>query len=637
MLQVIPQHCVKSFSRATDWCLSVQLALVLALLIAVPATAGSLVERSEVANPTEIWSAWGGQAQFRFAPMVLRDMRLEVATPDQVIRGALSYQADPIQMNIANLGSLAFHAPFGHFAGFVDGQLTINQPMSMSLAGGREVSWQSMVISPRQTERFPGLQIHDGNGNLLFTTGSIHVYVDQIADQLTMERMDVFLADELAARLGEPRFAGAVIAELAMGVQLNIPDGAETQVRGGTCADRPKWPTEGFIADVGLIGMGIVRDQGTIAVDDQTFEIVTPSSALRNLQDLDGADIPWHEKFTGNFPPHNNDQHPYLIWNMYRVDSVGKLEQIGRSGIKHAFLTVNTSCAANGGINCSNNHILWPGCEDVYPVGNNDSARDLGPREEVNPLTGIFVSTGSFFDPNRDGQQENFSDAPGENRMQVLREDLLTPGAGYFFESWYVIRDDSNIFNSMGYHPTTPSNTSGDSWTYGLGPFQNGPVIDQWVAPAIDPATGSQNVEFFNPSVGHFKLAVKTTDLGGGLFRYVYMLMNFDVNAGISALRFDGIGDVDTGSLDFHDVDQDAGNDWSVSQAPLRFAAAAGNQMPWGNGYTFSFVAAGPPTMGEVTVSIGDSAGATSEQTVAILTAALPEVFLRDGFESAGR
>ncbi len=630
MLQVIHRHRVKPIFHVAAWCLA------LALLGSVPAMAGSLVERSAVSNPTEIWSAWGGQAQFKFAPLVLRDLKLEISTPDQVIKGALSYTAAPVQMPIANLGSLAFHAPFGHFEGFVDGQLTINQPMSMRLHGGREVSWQTMIVSARETGDFPGLQIHDGNGNLLFTTANIHVYIDQIANQLTMERMDVSIAGELARRLGQPAFAGHYIGEMVLGAQLNVPDGALTEVRGGTCADRPKWPTEGFVADVGLTNMNTIQDVGSLSTAQGDFELVAPSSSLQNLQGLDGADVTWFQKFTGMFPPYNTDQHPYLIWNMYRVDSSGRMEQIGRSGIKHAFLTINVGCTINcgdGGIPGAGGHILWPGCRDTYGVGNNDSPGDIGPRDEVNPLTGVFVSTGSFFDQNGDGQQDNSSSALGENRMQVLREDLQTPGAQYFFESWYVIRDDSNIFNSMGFNQVTPDNTSGNNWSYNQGPFTVGAVIDEWVAPATDPATGSQNVAFFSPSVGHFKLAVRTTDLGGGLFQYDYMLMNFDVNAGIAALTFDGVGSVEPGSVIFHDVDQDTGNDWSVSTGPLRFTAAPGAQMPWGNGYTFSFIA-GPPVAGEVTVSIGDNGGATSNRRIEILTATQPEVLLVDGFES---
>lgn len=636
MLNAIPKHCVRSAG-----CFWFVLALSFFALLSVPVVAGSLVERSAVSNPNEIWSAWGGQAQFKFAPMVLRDMQLDIRTPDQVIKGALSYTAEPVQSRIANLGSLTFHAPFGHFEGFVDGRLTINQPMTMRLQGGREVSWQTMVISARDTEDFPGLQLHDGNGNLLFTTANIHVYVDQIANQLTMERMDVSIAAELARRLGQPAFAGQYIGEMVLGSQLNIPGGALTEVRGGTCADRPKWPTEGFVADVGLTNMNSIQDVGSLSTAQGDFELVAPSSSLINLQGLDGADVTWFEKFTGTFPPYNTDQHPYLIWNMYRVDSSGRMEQIGRSGIKHAFFTVNQNCTVNcgdGGIPGAGGHILWPGCRDTYPVGNNDNPGDIGPRDEVNPLTGVFVSTGSFFDqipPGGNGVQDNSSTAPGENRMQVLTDDLQIADADYFFESWYVIRDDSNIFNSMGFNQITPVNNPGgsDSWSYSQGAFNVGAVIDQWVAPATDPASGSQNVAFFSPSVGHFKLAVRTTDLGGGLFQYDYMLMNFDVNAGIAALTFDGVSGVEPDSINFHDVDQDTGNDWSVSTGPLRFAAAPGEQMPWGNGYTFSFVA-GPPVLGTVTVSIGDSGGIPSNRRIEILTATLPEVLLVDGFES---
>jgi len=635
MLQVTPQHCAKLFSHTAAAC-----CLSLAMLLSMPAVAGSLVERSEVNNATEIWSAWGGQAQFRFAPLVLRDMQLVINSSGQQIKGGTGYDATPLQMGIANLGSLSFYAPQGHFDGFIDGRLTINQAMSMRLADGRELSWNTMVISPMQAELYPALQIHDGNGNLLFTMESIHVYVDQMTNQLTMERMDIYLSADLAARLGEPAMGRQYLGELALGSQLNVPDGAVTEIRGGTCADRPKWPTEGFIADVGLTAMNAVSDVGQLTTADGTFELVAPSSSLVNLQGLDGADVPWFTKFQGTFPPYNNDQHPYLIWNMYRVDSTGKMEQIGVSGLKHAWLTINTNCTINcgdGGIPGASGHILWPGCGDVYGVGNNDNPGDIGPRDGINPLTGVFESTGSFFDqvpPGGNGVQDNSSSATGENRMQVLREDMQVAGADYFFESWYVIRDDVDIYNTMGFRSINPNNASGNFWSYNpLGTFTTGPVIDQWVDPATDPASGSHNVAFFDRDTGHFKLAVKTSDLGGGLFQYHYMLMNYDVNSGISALRFDDVGSADPGSIEFHDVDQDAGNDWAVAQGPLRYAAAAGEQMPWGVGYTFSFVA-GPPALGEVTVAIGDSGGVTSNRTIEILTATLPEVMLVDGFES---
>jgi hypothetical protein len=376
--------------------------------------------------------------------------------------------------------------------------------------------------------------------------------------------------------------------------------------------------------------MGFIQDTGQVVASEGTYEIVTPSSSLRNLQGLDGADVPWWDKFTGNFPPHNNDQHPYLVWNMYRfVDN--RMEQIGVSGIKHAFLTINVNCT----LNCGNNHILWPGCEDVYGIGNNDNPGDLGPRFEVNPRTGVFESTGSFFDQNGDGVPDNGSNANGENRMQVLRTDFQTPGAEYYFESWYVVRDDIDIFNSMGYHPVNPTNTSGNNWSYQLSPFAVGAVIDTWVDPATDPATGSHNVLYSDlpNDVGHIKLAVRTEDLGNGNYRYNYTLANFDVEHGLDGIRFPGFEGA-VNSVSFHDPDHDMTNDWAANSAGgFGYDAAVGNNIEWGTAYSFSFVAEGSaPEVRQVVVSLG--AGAPQSGVVLnILGPSTPDRILDDGFD----
>ncbi len=596
--------------------------LLCALLLSVTATADPLVKRTDITNPTEIWSAWGGEVELKFQNDIFADWGLSIKAGERA--PASTFFMLPVQ----NLGSLEFHSPVGNFAGFIDGSLTFDQAFTFS-SNGQEVSWSQMMLKPVGGFEFDTLALHDSAGNVLFYATNIHIYVAQERDQLVMERMDIRVSEALAERLGNPSLANQFIGELAMEMNLNVPAGAVTQTRGDTCADRPKWPTDGFIADVGLTNMSTIQDVGTLTNGNGTFELIAPSSSLRNLVGLDGADIPWYTKFMGTFPPYNNDQHPYLIWNLYRVTNDGEIQQIGRSGIKHAFLTINSNCT----INCNDNHILWPGCGDVYGVGNNDSDFDLGPRFEVDPLTGEFESTGSFFDQNGDDVLDNGSTANGENRMQVLREDLQTPNAEYFFESWYVIRDDSNIFNSMGYRPITPTNAGGgNGWTYPRGTFEVGPVIDQWVPPATDPATGSQNVSFDDTrDIGHLKLAVRTDDLGGGQFRYVYMLANFDVTAGISELDLNvPIGRAS--DIGFHDVDQDASNNWTTGGSDLIFSAASGEQMPWGNAYTFTFVG-GPPSPGQATVRIGDI-GSTRTVTLDILIPELGEEFLIDGFES---
>ena len=135
------------------------------------------------------------------------------------------------------------------------------------------------------------------------------------------------------------------------------------------------------------------------------------------------TEVPWHEKFSGNFPPYDNDQHPYLVWNMYRLSN-GVMEQIGISPLKHAFLTINNGCT------CSDFHILGVGCNDTYGVLNNDSLGDLTLRPEITAYTGIWKRCGSIFDPDCDGLPNNPPprSGPMDRRMAVATADLGVPG-----------------------------------------------------------------------------------------------------------------------------------------------------------------------------------------------------------------
>ncbi|GAB4193305.1 MAG: hypothetical protein Tsb002_23690 [Wenzhouxiangellaceae bacterium] len=602
------------------------------LVTSINPTARAAASNQQVRNPTAVWSAWGGDAEVFIHKMIPEDMGLQIS-----VNGARQQGGDRFTLSSMNLGSLDFHAPQGQFDDFISGSLAFEAPLTFS-RGGHSVSMRRLFIEPHHDGYYPMLQMRDDQGRVLFLLRQIHVYAEAAEQRLVMERMDIHLTEEMAILLGEPLYAKQFIGELALNSNVNIPAGAETDVdlRGGACAGRPQWPTAGFVADVGLTAMGTVQDTGTVTTAEGVFELVTPSSSLKSLVNASGADVPWFTKFQGNFPPYNNDQHPYLAWNMYRfVDN--RMEQIGVSGLKHAFLTINFNCTincGNGGIPGADGHILWPGCEDVYGVGNNNSACDVGPRSEVNPRTGVFVSTGSFFDQNGDGSLDNCSSGSGENRMQVLREDLQTANADYYFESWYIIRDDSNIFNTMGLHPITPVNTSGNSWAYQDDPFAVGPVIDVYVPPGTNPNTGNQQVTFAQNNIGHIKLAVRTEDLGNGQWRYNYMLMNYDVNEGVDGLQIPFLG----GNADdilFHDPDADAANDWTnTSDANgLTFNAPAGELMEWYTGYTFSFTVAAPPEARTLRVLLGPGA-AQSFVTMNILGPGDPDLILIDGFEA---
>ncbi|MDW8479492.1 MAG: hypothetical protein RML12_06195 [Xanthomonadales bacterium] len=95
--------------------------------------------------------------------------------------------------------------------------------------------------------------------------------------------------------------------------------------------------------------------------------VFAPGAALRNGDDERTADVPWVRKFTvspWNYPYPGNDQHPYLVWNLYRIRD-GRLEQIGASGVKHAFYTINWYCAP-GACGAGGGQILGRACYDIY-------------------------------------------------------------------------------------------------------------------------------------------------------------------------------------------------------------------------------------------------------------------------------
>ena len=584
----------------------------------------------QIKNSTEIWSAWSSSAELHVYPDSLNLADIEFS-----VGGQKRADGSRVRFSDLNLGALEFHAPAGNFEQFLEGRLVLAADLQLR-RDGHIVTIDRLIIQ-RNPDDIHGLLLLDGSGNPLFSASHVHVYTLLEKNQLVMERMDVRMTQALADRLGATEWGGMFVGELALEALLHIPAGANLTQRGDACADRPQWPTDGFDVDVELIAMGTVSDRGTVVEDGKTFEILTPSARLRNNPDLRAADVPWYTKFTGPFPPYNNDQHPFLVWNLYRV-SEGRLEQVGVSGAKYAFFTINVSCTINcgdGGIPGASGHILWPGCEDVYGVGNNDSPGDIGPRGEINPRTGIFESFGSFFDQvpaGGDGSQDNSSSAPGENRMKVWVEDLQTPGAEYLFESWYVIRDDINIFNGMGYHPLTPNFQGGSSWQYSLGAFAQGRALDAWIAPGGTPESGEMNVVFQDDAIGHLQVLAKVEEIAPERWRYTYVVKNYDVDHGIE--QFSILTSAEVDSWYFHDPDQDETNEWgsATTGSAQVFSSPASNPLLWGQAYTFGFESDRPPVATQVEIELGPTGG--SEPVVLDLLGPerLEDIFA-DGFE----
>lgn len=581
-----------------------------ALLTGVATAESPWLRNLPAADKTEqmqkTWTAYGGQMDVQFNHDLLHDLNIRVN--DMPPKG-VNWQTIHRRFAISEAGGLGLQVPYGILENVRDGALRVTGQFHLQTTKGQMVI-NNFQLTPAASKAgssdFVSLEMRNDAGQLLFTLSHIHITVDTKNQALVMKNMDMHISPWLAKQLGMPQIAGWVLGQAHVVTGLNIPVGAKTELPAGTgCENHPIWSPSGQ-ADVKLTSMTpqFVRNLGNGTI------VIAPSASLKNVGT---ADIPWYQKFTGSFPPYDNDQHPYLIWNMYRVID-NRLEQIGTSGIKHAFLTINTNCT----INCGNNHILWLGCEDVYGVANNDSGWDIGPRQEVESLTGIWQSTCSFFDPGCTGSQTNSSNGTDENRLVVRESAISDSNLTYYFSAWYPNREDVDIYNSMGYRVVDPQPVTATAWNIGtVGGFVNGPVIDAWVSPGTQ-SSNEASVRISHAE-GHATFAAKVIDLGGGLYRYHYALDNYDVDARLASYRFSLNAADSLTDFVFSDADNDDANNWTISRnGDLVTVQNNGREQDWGELNSFSFTTSAAPMTAGFSAQMAQPSGNQNYLSVAL-------------------
>jgi len=531
-----------------------------------------------------------------------------------------------VRMTLNQVGGLQIDVPFGIFEGVTGGQLFVQGDMKVSGEYGQLI-FQGLRISHSQRAKKAGdmavLDIINAQGQVLFELAHIHTELSEQKSLLKFNHMDIHLSAWMANQLHQPELAGRVVgrAKMVSSVSFNSPDYIVNKAQTKAfCDNRPIWPTEQSPADVALIELSA---QLRNYPPDTDYKVITPSARLKNIG---AVDVPWYQFFSGNFPPYNNDQHPYLIWNLYKVKE-GRMTQIAASAMKHAFFTTNTSCS---GTNCGDNHILWPECEDLYGVGSNDNGQFLGPREELNPFTGVWDSCNSFFDPGCTGSQTTGAGANGQ-RMTVKIDDLDDPQAQFFLSAWYIIRDDKDIYNTMGSRELGFVVNGSQVTEYEIGVMAQGPAADRWInTQGFDLPNLTSSFRVFRPDQGALSVKVKVTNLNGGLYQYHYFVENYDYNSGIEGLRIPVQTGVNVSQYDFHDVDEEALNDWPmvINSGHIKMDAVNGNLIDWGFGYGFTVVLAQPPIQGMVSLT-GGLAGETFNVPALV---PLNDLIFMDGF-----
>lgn len=677
------------------------LASALALILAPAFTAAQppseAAAKAEHSRTTQ-WSAWGGTVVMRWS-QYLQDEGGSISAP----AGSLALDSSRLTDNGAGLrqamvgdlfpmrrsGSIQFRTAHRQFDGFTGGSLQVEGGYRIELPrGAGTLDLTDFRLQPSALDPM-FLDVISQDGQAWFYIDRMMYDIVGAGRVLAVYTADMRISWKLAQRMNAPWMAHQSVADLEILTELLVADGPNSALIPAADPTPSHWhgdPVPGqpagtiYQADLFMQSMSVVRKRqsGATGPSGSGRVVFAPSSTLRNNRNngtaqvtipsqgalgtseaLWGADIPWRQKFSGNYAPYGNDQHPFLIWNLYRINANGRIEQIARSEVKHAWLTTNGSCEPG---EYHDNHILGRGCSDTYSDGNNDANGDLSFRREIIPSKGLWGRCGSIFDPGCVGSNTNpYPADDGYVRRMVVNEAQISPsqnpGASFLFDSWYLSRDEINIYNSQASVQVTP-NWSGSAWNLGYTGFRLGSVTDRWVSENVPGGTQISNVELATAE-GHAKLAVRVTDLGNGSWRYDYALHNLDYSRPVTegsdntlkVLRNQGFDQIlipvpagaSVSDLWFSDGDLDAGNDWSsslvsgqVTWSAPQTSMMSSNTLDWGSLYAFSMTVDRPPAAAPAQVRVAEAGMPAAHAIQTLVPQGEPpvsEVIVADGFE----
>lgn len=313
----------------------------------------------------------------------------------------------------------------------------------------------------------------------------------------------------------------------------------------------------------------------------------------------------------------NKTQHPVIAQNIYRLKN-GRLEMIGMSWLKHGF------CALSGSLcnACQSDpwgcDALGVGCSDPYDSGLNGQQSGLGPRSQVNPVTGIFPYP--FTAPGAPATIGRRIQVP-----MVAVDPAQNSGATYWGEGFYITADDAgagNDDNNASYRRITVGSFSSGSWTLSLtaGTFQQKFAINAWKEHGLgvgipDPNVVIQNVDV--PSDGRFIVAYKVSPNTDGTWHYEYAVFNQNSDRGAQSFTIPiptGVVVTNQGQniVNHHSGEPYSTTAWTMSELPGSVSWATqtfaqninANALRWGVMFNFRFDADTPPVSGDAQLNL---------------------------------
>jgi hypothetical protein len=588
-------------------------------------------------------AAQSGSAELLYHPGAMAAFGLMPVSPNRSSAQQLT-AVDAIQIS----------APNGHFQSFAAG---LTPDLRLHMKVNDRIIDQS--VRGRAGSDARSLDWIDAAGQIWLRFDFMHSQSVLGGSALRFVNGNARIGPALASAMGlGAQTQGALLGEGRLLLNLSAP---LVSLPSQSSCSPPTWPSASAIADVALTDIGVVFQMRCSApgcdgpASNNPKVVIAPSATLENVGD---ADIPWYQKFTGDFPPYGNDQHPFLIWNMFRIDADGLLRQIGQSGVKHAFFTVNASCS------CGEAQILGKQCVDVYSALTNDTPTvgnctepdgcHQGPRNEILPARAEWARCGSIYDPDCDGSNtDTVPYTPFEHRMLVdeaeLDETLLEK---YLLESWYLVRDDMQTQNNIGtrflnldWQAPTPPSAQGRWNLINAGDFTNGTALQRWFN-AFSAAGSMKRFTRVQTSLGSLEIVSRARALSATRWRYDYSIYNRDAALLTTSGAQPNLRMLDTRGVTrvsitlpsgaiiendrFVDADLISSNDWGFARiADELLLSTQSNDLRWGTLYSFAFESDIAPGITLATLGFGTAASAHS---AAVLGPSVERIF-DDGFE----
>jgi hypothetical protein len=497
------------------------------------------------ASAQQTWQVKGGDIGFSLLRSLMQDIGIPVQKVDATAEPSIEMER-AFALAVNKRSDLIIEAENGRILRFVGGGVRANGGFTFE-SNRRAVSFSNPILATNGSDADMGFTL--SSGNISFELRHAKVELNPYSRQLIIAFADAIVTQATARVLGRPDLAGQLIGSVSLVANLELISGT---------VDPPRFLTDG----------GGGGEDNPNPVDCQLFAMASLTSLGRLgtfPNGTNGLSMSTTSCNVGSFPiewraPMQVD-HPVIAMNLYRVHN-NRFEHIGLSWLKHGFLSTNSpgcgSCQQPPG----GGGQLGINCTDTYGTGNNGDRQYLGERREVNPFTGAWECRGSWFsnyvdDCVRRNGSSSVSD-PVSHRLEVRDADLNVAGAEFYYEAYYILKNDVDKYNQIGYRKATAS-WSGSQWSFSTTTnIVRAPALTVW-----DP-----NAQIALPRTeGDAWVGVRVIDLGGGMYRYLYALYVHDLDRQIREFSVPVLAGANVTNIAFRDVDQDPNNNWTGTYA----------------------------------------------------------------------